>query len=310
MPTLQVPQPLSTTAQPVSDETGARSSLHLSANAIGIATTSPDTALDIGGDVKLEYNGSPRLTLYSRGNGTQRYSLRVTNDSDPAGSRLLVIRNESVDRDFLTLDENCTLTMEHRGSPKISLHSRGDGTHKYSIRVTNNDDGAGGRLFVVRNETQSQDVLVIDHNGNMRVSGDITLPGGDCAEQFRVADDSDAGTVMVIHSPDTLDASTLPYDSRVAGVISGGGGLRPGVILAGRDKHPSCRPVAINGTVFCKVDASSAPVNAGDLLVTAGTRGHAMKALDRDRAFGAVLGKALSPLAHGVGSIPILVSLQ
>jgi hypothetical protein len=35
-----------------------------------------------------------------------------------------------------------------------------------------------------------------------------------------------------------------------------------------------------------------------------------MKANDRDRAFGAVLGKALRPLANGRGLIPVLVALQ
>jgi hypothetical protein len=35
-----------------------------------------------------------------------------------------------------------------------------------------------------------------------------------------------------------------------------------------------------------------------------------MKAGDPDRAFGAVIGKALRPLENGVGIIPILVSLQ
>ena len=35
-----------------------------------------------------------------------------------------------------------------------------------------------------------------------------------------------------------------------------------------------------------------------------------MKATDQQRAFGAVLGKALRPLASGSGLIPILVALQ
>jgi hypothetical protein len=35
-----------------------------------------------------------------------------------------------------------------------------------------------------------------------------------------------------------------------------------------------------------------------------------MKAADRGRAFGAVLGKALRPFAGGQGLVPVLVSLQ
>lgn len=46
-------------------------------------------------DITVERNGSPRLSLYSRGNGTQQYSIRDTNNQDSAGGRLLIIRNES-----------------------------------------------------------------------------------------------------------------------------------------------------------------------------------------------------------------------
>lgn len=64
------------------------------------------------------------------------------------------------------------------------------------------------------------------------------------------------------------------------------------------------------GKVFCHVDASYGSVVAGDLLTTSPTTGHAMKAADRQRAFGAVIGKALKPLLHGRGLVPILVTLQ
>ena len=64
------------------------------------------------------------------------------------------------------------------------------------------------------------------------------------------------------------------------------------------------------GKVFCKVDADAAPVDIGDLLTTSNTPGHAMKATDRERAFGAVIGKALAPLVSGRGLIPVLVALN
>jgi hypothetical protein len=46
------------------------------------------------------------------------------------------------------------------------------------------------------------------------------------------------------------------------------------------------------------------------MLTTSPTEGHAMKACDPARAFGAVIGKALRPLATGIGLIPILIALQ
>jgi hypothetical protein len=64
------------------------------------------------------------------------------------------------------------------------------------------------------------------------------------------------------------------------------------------------------GKVYCRVDAQYSPIEVGDLLTTSPTPGHAMKAVDAIKAFGAVIGKALKPLDRGVDMIPILVTLQ
>jgi hypothetical protein len=70
------------------------------------------------------------------------------------------------------------------------------------------------------------------------------------------------------------------------------------------------KPVALIGKAHCKVDAEGGAITVGDLLTTAPTRGHAMKAADPQRAFGAVIGKALASLSSGRGLVPILVALQ
>lgn len=67
-------------------------------------------------------------------------------------------------------------------------------------------------------------------------------------------------------------------------------------------------PIALMGKTFCKVDASIAPIRPGDLLTSSPTPGFAMKALDRMKAIGAILGKAPDGLEDGLGPIPILVS--
>jgi hypothetical protein len=48
----------------------------------------------------------------------------------------------------------------------------------------------------------------------------------------------------------------------------------------------------------------------GNMLTTSFTPGHAMKASDPVKAFGAVIGKALRPLRKGKDLIPILIALQ
>jgi hypothetical protein len=148
--------------------------------------------------------------------------------------------------------------------------------------------------------------------GSVVVTGDIQLTGGDLAEQFEVADATgvEPGTVMVLDGADRVRVSESAYDRRVVGVLAGAGSHRPGVVL---DHHPDAsnrQALALVGKAYCKVDASTSPVEVGDLLTTSSTRGHAMKASESDRAFGAVLGKAMESLSHGRGVLPIVVALQ
>jgi len=148
-------------------------------------------------------------------------------------------------------------------------------------------------------------------DGDVMVEGDIRLSGADCAEQFDVVGDvtPEPGSVVVIDRDGALRQSSEPYDTKVAGVVSGAGSYRPGIIL---DRQPasSGRPsVALIGKVFCKVDSDHGSIAVGDLLTTSPTPGHAMKANDSTPAFGAILGKALKPWHVGRGLIPILVAL-
>jgi hypothetical protein len=140
--------------------------------------------------------------------------------------------------------------------------------------------------------------------------GDIFLSGADCAEQFEVVEEIECGTVMVIDDSGVLRPSDTAYDRRVAGVVAGGGGLRPGMVL-GNDEAASRRAaVALAGRVYCKADASFGPIQLGDLMTTSPNRGHAMRAGEPLKAFGSVIGKALKALPEGTGLIPILVALQ
>jgi hypothetical protein len=165
---------------------------------------------------------------------------------------------------------------------------------------------------------QSPEIVVDSASGDVHMTGtlkvdkDIQITGADCAERFEVADAEElqAGTVVVLDGDGRLSVSRDAYDRRVAGVIAGAGDFKPGIIM---DAGPSDRtgaPVALVGKTFCKVDASFATVEVGDLLTASSTPGHAMKATDPVRAFGAVIGKALRPLRAGTGLIPILVTLQ
>jgi hypothetical protein len=148
--------------------------------------------------------------------------------------------------------------------------------------------------------------------GNLEVAGDIILANADCAEDFDVADPTliEPGTVMVLGEEGKLKQSQTAYDKKVAGVISGAGTYKPGLILDKQEFSKNRMPIALMGKVYCKVDASYGAIEVGDLLTTSTTPGHAMKADNSLKAFGTVIGKALRPLAEGQGLIPVLVALQ
>lgn len=164
---------------------------------------------------------------------------------------------------------------------------------------------------------------VTNPSANLHVAGDAvftgTVSGGniqakyqDVAEWVPAIGEVGVATVVVVaaDAANTVTASTEPYDTRVAGVVS----AEPGLILG--EPGESKIMVATTGRVKVKVDATAAPVKAGDLLVTSTKSGMAMRSepveigsvkLHRP---GTVIGKALEPLASGTGEILVLLSLQ
>jgi hypothetical protein len=144
--------------------------------------------------------------------------------------------------------------------------------------------------------------------------GTLTIRGGaDLAEPFAMSHESiQPGAVVVIDpdQPGRLKLSTEAYDQKVAGIVSGAGGIQPGISMIQTEKLEGGRNVALSGRVYALVDATQNPVQPGDLLTTSDTPGHAMKASNATRATGAVLGKAMSPLPKGRGLVLVLVSLQ
>src|ERR1700730_5698452 len=148
--------------------------------------------------------------------------------------------------------------------------------------------------------------------GDVEVTGDIKLQNADCAEDFDIGADIsvEAGTVMALGEDGSLYPSEVAFDKRVAGVVSGAGDYKPGIVLDKQESGGNRQPVALLGKVFCKVDAQYGAIAVGDLLTTSSTPGHAMKADDPLKAFGSVIGKALRPLAAGQGLIPILIAMQ
>jgi hypothetical protein len=174
-----------------------------------------------------------------------------------------------------------------------------------------------GNLNVYEYGTTNRVFRVDDAAGTTTVKVLQIEGGADLAEPFDVAGGGATAEpgMLVSIDPDNvgkLVVSQSAYDCKVAGVISGAGGINPGMVMGqeGSIAHGE-HPIALTGRVWTLCDASSAPIEPGDLLTTSDTPGHAMKAADSTRSQGAVIGKAMSRLARGErGLVLVLVNLQ
>jgi len=148
--------------------------------------------------------------------------------------------------------------------------------------------------------------------GDLTVDGNIAAKFQDVAEWVPSSEQLSACTVVVLDSTrsNQVTSSTTSYDTRVAGVIS----EQPGIALG--EKSDQKVLVATTGRVRVKVDASRAPIQIGDLLVTSDIPGVAMKSEPIEiggrkiHMPGTLIGKALEPLEKGSGTILVLLSLQ
>lgn len=237
--------------------------------------------------------------------GTAKGDIKPVEFGNPG---LIVLRN-SAGEDGIVLDGSNGFSVRDRaGSEAVNFTAEarmpGAPAALWIGRAAENGGGPG--LLVIRDKS-GNDSITIDG-----AQGDIILANGDCAEEFEIdqSNSVEPGTVVVLNSSGKLMPATTPYDTRVVGVVSGAGNLRPGMVLDRQTGSKTRQPVALVGKVNCRVDADIRPIEVGDLLTSSRTRGHAMKAERTPEAFGAVIGKALSPLSSGLGLIPILVTLQ
>jgi hypothetical protein len=198
------------------------------------------------------------------------------------------------------------------GTSGIDFHTLGD-------PVTANADfttasrmniSPGGVVTIGSNIGETANMLIV--KGGITANGVIGAKWQDVAEWVPASVTMTPGTVVVLnpeHNNEVMPSAEA-YDTSVAGVVS----ERPGVILG--EGSASKAQIATTGRVKVHVDASEHAVRIGDLLVTSGRSGFAMKSIPMEingRKFhqpGTVVGKALEPLASGQGDILVLLSLQ
>ena len=148
--------------------------------------------------------------------------------------------------------------------------------------------------------------------GDVTVSGNIAAKYQDVAEWVPANRQIPAGTVVALdpEQANLVIPSTRAYDTAVAGVVS----QSPGLLLGERGEGKVM--VATTGRVKVRVDATRGAIHVGDLLVTSGKEGLAMRSEPLSiggqsmHRPGTLLGKALEPLREGQGEILVLLTLQ
>ncbi len=192
-----------------------------------------------------------------------------------------------------------------------------DGTQGLTLDGDSNGSNGGGSLLLFRGDGSQS--ITLDAEFGAGGPGRIVTPvieitgGADLSEDFDVAGNSEPGHTVCIdpQNPGKLVVCSVAYDRTVAGVISGANGVHPGMLMGQRGSEADgSLPVALTGRVYVHADATYGAIAPGDLLTTSATRGHVMKVTEHDKARGAIIGKAMSPLERGTGMVLVLVSLQ
>jgi hypothetical protein len=245
-----------------------------------------------------------------RGDSTSGNGVFASNYGQARNAAALRADNGNPDRGmaaYITNNSNfATAHFANAGSGEV-LYLQGNGN--YFIKAVNNAENASP-FAVTGDGTTITRVLQITGGSDLSERFEVKAApdtGDDAAAQVR------PGLVVSIDpdDPGKLSLSSRAYDRRVAGVISGAGGVKPGMMMGQTGSiADGNHPVALSGRVYCWADASNGPIEPGDLLTTSTLAGYAMKVTDHTKAQGAIIGKAMSSLKEGSGLVLVLVSLQ
>lgn len=197
--------------------------------------------------------------------------------------------------------------------PYIDFHNPNGRDQDFNVRLINDADG----LLTVYGEQN----ITVQIRGTTQTRVLQITGGADLAEHLSVTDvqphdefQIEPGMVVSIDPTGNrkFKLADEAYDRKRVGIISGGNGVQPGLVLRdeGNPQADGEQPIALTGQVWVHADASFAPIAPGDLLTTSRTPGHAMKVSDDVRARFAVLGQALTGLKEGRGWVQMLVGKQ
>lgn len=267
-------------------------------------------------DANDNFDNAAIVTLYdAEGDLTVHLDASGTGDAE-GGAQLSLCDNNgtttiSLDAESMGADGGASVVLRTGTDPSIG-----------TIHLDADDGGDGGGKIILQtaggDPTIKLDADYGDGLGRMTTDVLEIKGGADLSEQFEVRSDlsdHDVAPGMLVcidpENPGKLVLSSKAYDPTVAGIISGAGGIQPGMLMGQTGSiSDGQHAVALTGRVYCRADASFGSIKPGDFLTTSPVPGHAMLARDRNRSYGAVIGKAMTSLEQGAGLVLVLVNLQ
>ena len=301
---------------------------------VAIGTDTPAPLLnDSQATLQIEATVWPSLVLDSTSGGLSRWVIMnegindmfwigQTDQTGTPPTPMLQLGNSELDIMNPAGQAKIRLFSEYSmGEDGGSIALYGDDTQQVNLELHGRNGNYGGGQIRIGNDIGNDTVVLTgDHNGTGlgRVQTSVLeiTGGADLSEQFDVDESGstvEPGMVVSIdpEHPGRLTLSNQAHDRRVAGVVSGAGGVKTGMLMGQQGSVADGEiPVALAGRVYVWADATTGPIVPGDLLTTAATPGHAMRVTDPIQASGAILGKAMTGLSEGRGLVLVLVSLQ
>jgi hypothetical protein len=186
-------------------------------------------------------------------------------------------------------------------------------SHGHGDVLVVDHEGSSGDL--ARFEVGGTNVARISRTGVGYFDGGTQNSGADLAEAFDVEgprSDYEPGDVLLISTTAdrTVVKSNEAYSSLVAGVYA----TKPGVLLTEESASNSALsgkvPMGVIGVIPTKVCSEGGPIHRGDILVTSGRPGYAMRADVHRLLPGQAIGKALEEFNGATGMIKVLVNVK